>query len=164
METKKAYVVVGPESSGTRMLTEALIRCGIEGGEGHYQAVDNQLGNPPDVFVIRRSLPHGGQWPPLLRMKKRLLDKGYELIPIAIYRDERITALSQIRNSHVRDEKEARKKIRVAKNIIEQTYDNLIIVQYETFVGDSRIRKAFFNRLGLEEPDMEFYNGNAKYD
>jgi hypothetical protein len=164
MAAKKAYLVVGPESSGTRMITKALIECGIPGDAGHTQMVDSFVGESRNVFVVRRSLPHGGVWPPLLSMKKRFIESGYQIIPIVIYRDERITALSQIRNHHARNVREARKKIKTAKNIIKMTFEDPIVVQYETFVGDSRIRKAFFSQLGLEEPDMEFYDGNAKYE
>ena len=164
MGTKKAYFVVGPESSGGRMVTEALTRCGIPGDAGHDQIVGSFVDENRDTFVIRRSLPHGGFWPALLKMKKQILDEGYELIPIVIYRNERITALSQVKNLHVQNERSARKRIKVAKSIIETTFKDPIVLQYETFVGDSRIRKAFFNQLGLEEPDMTFYDGNAAYD
>jgi hypothetical protein len=164
MESKKAYFVVGPESSGSRMITEALTRCGVSGDSGHSQIIGSFVGETRDVIVVRRSVPHGGIWPPLLGMNKQLVDEGYEVIPIVIYRDERITALSQIKNGHIQNLRMARKRIKTAKNIIEHAFDEPIVLQYETFVGDSRIRRAFFNRLGLEEPDMTYFNGNAKYD
>lgn len=55
---KRAFLVLGPESSGTRLVTEMLIVGGCVGNSGHEQAFDDQPFGDHDVVVWRRSEPH----------------------------------------------------------------------------------------------------------
>ena len=76
---RKAFIVVGPESSGTRATTKVLGLGGCFGDAEHDQRIDsflvkNQL--PPNVgdspIVLRRSVPHEGVFPDLHKLDKSL--------------------------------------------------------------------------------------------
>lgn len=61
---KQAYLVIGPEASGTKLLTACLIAMGAYGDAGNDQRLDEDMtpghtithGGP---IVLRRSVPHG---------------------------------------------------------------------------------------------------------
>jgi len=56
-----AFLVVGGESTGTRLVTEVLIALGCHGDSGHKQRLDTDIDKGEDIpmpFVWRRSMPH----------------------------------------------------------------------------------------------------------
>jgi len=74
---KKLFIVVGPESSGTRLTTRILCESGCFGDFEHYQRLDefiednNSLANiigDNELVVFRRSVPHGGEFPEFKKM------------------------------------------------------------------------------------------------
>lgn len=60
MKDYKAFVVIGGESTGTRLLTRILIEAGCYGDSGHEQRIDRDIHYTtiPTPFVWRRSMPH----------------------------------------------------------------------------------------------------------
>lgn len=64
----KAYIVLGGESTGTRLVTRILIRAGCIGDSGHVQSLDELIPNHKldlragQSFVWRRSMPHNKHW------------------------------------------------------------------------------------------------------
>ena len=57
----KAFLVVGPECSGTKMVNDALIKAGAFGQAGYEQEMDNlDFSGRPDLIVLRRSAANGG--------------------------------------------------------------------------------------------------------
>jgi LPS sulfotransferase NodH len=160
---KKAYFIIGAESSGTRVLTQAFIKAGCFGDAGHFQKLDSlNLNNRPDNIVFRRSLPHAGIWSNVRNLKKLFEDADYEVEVIGITRIPRYTVLSQLTNhQHARTQHEAEKNIKRAVNVIVRDADT--IIKYEQFVTDGWFRKQFFEERGLEEPHMHFFNANEKY-
>lgn len=162
MNQKIAYLVAGPESSETRMLTKAIISSGVFGDYGHVQRLDNlKFGDRPDKIVLRRSLPHAHAWPDLDKICTTMEAAGYEVRRVAITRNEYITALSQIRNGHAPN-------MNVAKSNIKTSLEKLkgfggVSVVYGRFVNNREYREAIFSKLGLAPPAMDFYDGNKKY-
>jgi len=78
---RTAVVVLGPEASGTRMMTEFCIRGGYFGDSKHAQRLDNlKFASAPDRIVFRRSLPHSRKWPNLLDIHSRLEKANYTTI------------------------------------------------------------------------------------
>jgi hypothetical protein len=161
---KTAYFVMGPESSGTRMLTEAFIKAGCYGDSSIDQRMDD-MNFSEDLIVFRRSLPHGGIWPNIPYIISKMA--GYTIRPIMILRDKAYTIKSQIKNQHVATEIEAIDNIRFG---IEYAYRNLAaeglsltVVLYETFVKYPEVRGLFFKSFGLVSPSMEFHDGNLQY-
>ena len=91
-----AYLVLGPESSGTRMMTRLLMAAGCQGDGGHEQHWDDALPEDVSPIVWRRSLPHGGEWPSLDLMTHRLREHGYTVYAVVMARDWTAVAQSQM--------------------------------------------------------------------
>lgn len=166
---RTAYFIMGPESSGTRMLTKAFCNLGIYGDSGHSQRMDNlNFSQTPASLVIRRSIPHGGGWPQIAGIVNKLSQAGYQSItPILILRNMGVVARSQVQRGHVKSESEARVNITRAVNLVYTELASVgklpTVVVYEAFVNHITVRKAFFQSLGLREPVMEYYDANVKY-
>lgn len=73
---KKAFLVLGPEGTGTRLFTRILINAGCEGSAGHRQKFDGTLPTQ-DCIVWRKSFPHRNCWPCITTMVSELRDKDY---------------------------------------------------------------------------------------
>lgn len=164
---KIAYFVIGPESSGTRMLTKAFISAGCFGDSSIDQRMDD-MNFSESLIVFRRSLPHGGVWPHITHIVDVMRQSGYRVHPVMIIRDKTCTIKSQIKNQHVTTEIEAMDNIRFG---IEYAYRHLssiglnpVVVLYEIFVKYPESRELFFKSLGLMAPLMEFHDGNLKYN
>lgn len=166
---KTAYFVLGPESSGTKMLAKAFCTIGIYGDFKHKQRMDNlDFSKTPDRIMLRRSMPHGDNWPAIADTIGLMKEAGYHNINvILIYRDKDCTVKSQIRHSHASEDPEARTNIEFA---IDYAYKQLssigilpYIICYEPFVKYEEVRKTFFNFFGLPVPLMAFHDANQKY-
>jgi SAM-dependent methyltransferase len=92
----KAFIVVGAESSGTRLLSQILVSNGVSGEATHQQKFDTE--DPSgDVVVWRRSVPHGltDDEPDLVEMGKKLKRLGYSVTVLVMHRDPAATLASQ---------------------------------------------------------------------
>lgn len=98
--SRRAFLVLGAESSGTRLLTRLLMAGGCAGDGEDEQRWDTQ---PPEgpLVVWRRSVPHGGEWPSVRSLIERLASYGYTTHPVVITRDWIATASSQVEVGHV---------------------------------------------------------------
>lgn len=169
---KTAFFVLGPESSGTRMMTQAFISVGIYGDGGHGQRLDKALKNNdfskvPDLIVLRRSIPHGMDWVKIGEIVKKMESFEYDVIPIFIVREREATAKSQVKRNHAYNLKAAHEHITRAINHIWRALAFVnktpFIIHYEPFVKFQKVRKAFFAQFGLDPPKMKFYNANEQY-
>lgn len=81
---RKAFLVIGPESSGTRVTTKVLIENGCFGSDKHFQPMDGfrdpSLLDPYDFVVIRRSVPHNKYYPDMNRIYDYYGRAGFEYI------------------------------------------------------------------------------------
>jgi hypothetical protein len=169
---RKAFLVLGPEASGTRMLTEAFCKLGVFGDAGHEQRLDDlNFAAAPDSIVFRRSLPHGGNgtrhWPAVGALATCLRGAGYRVIPVLILRDQEVTVQSQLRATHVESAESARANLEFA---VRHVYIELakvglwpMVVSYESFVRSRQVREVFFAQFGLPAPRMAFFDANVKY-
>jgi hypothetical protein len=166
---KIAYFIIGPESSGTRMITKAFVTLGIYGDFRHKQRMDDlDFSKTPDKIVLRRSVPHGDDWPAIADTINLMKQAGYSIIvPIVILRDKDITSKSQIRHSHAGNIAEAKANISFAIDHIHRELSSVglspNIISYEPFVKYDAVRKNFFRSMGLPEPTMAFFDANEKY-
>lgn len=163
---KVAYLILGYESSGTRMLTEVLVRAGIWGQYTHMQEMDDLIfKGRPNRIVFRRSLPHNRIWPNIVEIIERIRLTGYQVIPIVIVRDRYACARSQVRHKHVETLGEAYDHMNYAAGLILTTLCNYnpIVIAYEKFIDSVEYRKDFCSLIGIELPKMKFYNANTKY-
>lgn len=98
-----AVFVVGPESTGTRLLTRLVMECGAQGSGGHQQALDHGLpvaSKAPGGVVWRRSIPHANRWPPLIGMFADAQEAGYRPVLLITSRDVGAMVRSQVKNNH----------------------------------------------------------------
>jgi hypothetical protein len=149
------------------MLTEAFIRCGFFGDAGHQQRLDDlDFTTRADRIVLRRSVPHGDEWPDLARIVAGLCEAGYTVLPALIWRDKDTTILSQVKNL---DRAPQVSRANIPRALI-LTFSQLAglglwptSVYLGAFVTDAAVREAFFRQFGLAAPAMEFYDPDAKY-
>lgn len=162
---KRAFYVLGPESSGTRMLTKAFISVGVYGDSEHEQSMDNlNFYVTPDTIVYRNSVPHDGYMPPIKFICEQMKLAEYDVVVIVIDREDRFLELSQAKRFHQPNADYARRNIARARDYISEQLETApVLVQYEDFVCDPNYRKSIFAGLGLPEPDMQFYNANEAY-
>ena len=164
----KAFLVVGPECSGTRMLTDALIRAGAFGQPSHEQEMDNlDFRGRPDLIVLRRSVPHGNTWPDLPRIIRAMTAAGYHVSPIVTFRDKDFCVKSQLRMSPEATDSESRARYYWAYRIIFEYLAACEVVplvcHYATFVNDPQFRAFFFKQLGLPCPELEVFDADLQY-
>lgn len=167
MDEKRSYLVLGPESSGTRMMTEILIAAGCDGDAGHEQRWDTESPTS-DRIVWRRSAPHGGGWPNIDGMVWELRRLGYSVFAIVLNRDWTAMAKSQGESwghtfeSAIRNIRSAYPHIFSDLRIKNVPY---ICVSYESLIqrGPQVLSPLFEILGGLDVPEFTVYDGNSKW-
>lgn len=173
---KRAFFVLGAQGSGTRMLTRAFISAGCAGSAEHQQPWDAEpFPAGEDDIVFRRSIPHGGEIVDLWGECDRMLAAGFEVVPIFIRRKSDFLVAHQIRTDrehegviqapYVTDPYYAWEHITGA---IEMAYElcaqklrrPLIVVPYEDFATEPKVRDWFFIALGLSYVSDDYFNAN----
>lgn len=171
-----AFLVLGPEASGTRLLTKLLVGAGCAGDDGHEQRWDRSVPAAAQLasaagLVWRRSLPHAGQWPDLLGMIANLRLCGWRVHALILSRDWRAMSAAQVTTGHVATGAAALAHIRQAYHQIMhdlaladmEVYE---IVNYEALVLHPRpVIMGLLARQGLAlTTDLPpIYDGNAKH-
>lgn len=83
---KRLFFVVGPESSGNRLVTRILCNSGCFGDFDHYQRLDEFINDKQslkeiigdsETIVFRRSVPHGGVFPNIKLIIKKFVNEGF---------------------------------------------------------------------------------------
>ena len=171
-----AFLVVGAESSGTRLATKVLIDNGVYGHDGHQQALDapNAILYAPLPFVQRRSLPHGGTWPSLTHLYNlidlRLTAEGAgRPVVIGTVREWGAMAQSQLANGHVSDITEAYRHITEAyrriMGFLAASKLPFIVLGYEAMVLHPRETQGELLRWAGSpyRNTVYVYDGDKKY-
>lgn len=103
----KAFVVIGPESSGTRIVTRLFCAVGCLGGYEHVQPLDCFIENGGDFpyvkgrdIVFRRSVPHANQVPDICRIQDKFEREGFDVYWIIVIRDWYCTIASAAEHKH----------------------------------------------------------------
>lgn len=163
--SKYCYLVLGPESSGTKLLTQCLISVGCAGSESDEQPWDISLDGTPDIIVWRRSLPHGGGWPNLNEMLVLLSRRGYVARVFGVIRNQYCTAKSQVRQGHVSSVGEAdvniRRAVKEIATFVESHHLDCRWITYETMVHETQIFRAMLSEWFLQLPTIN--DENRKY-
>lgn len=97
---KRAYLVVGPESSGNRKLAAQLIEAGCVGGTEFDHPFMHELPTEEDPVVVVRSYPHGNQWPDVADLFEILRGRGYCVRALVTVRDPLAVMRSQVARRH----------------------------------------------------------------
>lgn len=175
MQKKKAIIVVGPESSGTRLLTRLLVAAGCDGDansevahNGWPQRWDTQDPKHDQDIVIRRSLPYHPfrTWPDIKALCKRFKKLGYQVKIVAIDRSDKALASSQVAHGWVATKKQSHDEHDACKQIMKglkpahsMKYEMLVRKPTET---TNKMLKAL-GLKSLRKLPEDVFDGNAKY-
>jgi hypothetical protein len=175
---KRAFLVVGAESSGTRLLTRILIAGGCAGDDSHHQPFDHWEFGEKSPVVWRRSFPwtRAHLWPNLeLDLLKPLRSRDYEPAMVLVStRDWLSLSRSQadLKNHHVLGEAEALENVSIAYHEIFKQIGAAklpyLMVAHEAIVllGEAAIR-PLLRKLGLNEdaqlPHIDQHRNASRY-
>ncbi|HEX4794015.1 MAG TPA: hypothetical protein VH370_09495 [Humisphaera sp.] len=176
---KRAFFVVGPESSGNRYVTECFVNAGCFGDFQHEQRLDNDEGfdEATDTVVFRRSVPHGPNfsWPELSYELFRSQERGYHDVKVlALLRNQFCTIESHLNGNkfdgndkHSRTAAEAERKIvgamfRIASFIMENRLP-CYYMTYESLAQPEFLSAVLFD-WGLDGSKVKkFEDGNERH-
>jgi len=168
---RRAFLVLGPESSGTRLWTRILMMCGCYGDGGHSQRLDSLALPDEPLLVWRRSLPHAKQWPNVQAMARKLREGRYTVHALVCMRDWWALLRSQVRNGHVESVEDAATNAQEAYRRIfaglGKASTSYTVCSYESLAqrGAVMIGKLLPS-WELTPPDHwaeEFFDGNEKH-
>ena len=169
-EQRKAILVLGPECSGTRLLTKILVEAGCAGSDEHHQHWDDHEFTETDELVVwRRSFPHDQKWPDVGEMTRRLWAAGYEVQVVVIVREHYSVAGSQVAHDYAADRGAAWGRINEALcrifAALAMTGIPFIVVTYEGLVQrPGKVQNWLIGLLGLwGKPLVPVSDENAKY-
>jgi len=167
---RKAYFVLGPEGSGTHMMTDALREAGCYEKPEHGNDPLNfnyKFHKMPDLFVMRRSLPHAHQWSNIGMIEMKMRNQGrFKVFPILMIRDWNATVRSVMRRDGRRKYHRCEQNMRLAMFMAMTTFPRtLIYVTYEAFCLSEGFRKWLFNdKLELPYPEeFQIHYANEQY-
>lgn len=144
--TKKAFVITGPESSGSRFIARVIAH--VTGKDKRYLdwngiKMNGKLGD--DLIILHLSQPHNRPTKfSSLRDFKNLL-KGYELKFIITTRDQNIVKKSKIK-SYFETAKSAKEHQILSRKILTEIikHESCFIWSYET---QQYLREIYFQKL-----------------
>lgn len=169
---KRAFIVLGPESSGTRLFTSILIAGGCHGSVEHVQPMDDPDYDisPYDNVVWRQSVPHNGQDLDLQSLVDRLNRQGARAISVlSVRRDLDCNAKSQVAWGHAPDYETAKERIIKANIAIREAKANCCVdrygVQFEGFLAKpEQSQSNLWETLKLPGgTPVKIDNANAKW-
>lgn len=165
----RAFLICGPEATGTRYLASILCQAGCFGQSTHQQTLDNDIPVDKENLVWRRSLPHAHKYPNIGSMVDDLELKGYEVRLLLTMRSMDILVQSQVKNSHVKTREDARKNVmkahrHVARFLLDRPDIVFDFVPYESILTTDGVR-GLLQYLGLPDNKLpsRITDGNTKY-
>ena len=172
---KRCFLIVGPESSGNRLLGAILTRAGCAGRASTDQRWDRTLPVKATPAMIIRSFPHGEDWPDLSEIYCTLEERGYQVTTLVTVRHPAATIGSQVQSGLAGSDQEACDQIAEAyQQIFQQISRPFHLVPYEAITyGPPAALRALLTAIGLapvtagpliidgQERDLE--DGNAKH-
>lgn len=167
----QAFLVVGAERSGTRLMTRTLIAMGCEGQWSHRQDMDwlipeaHQVDKP---IVVRRGLPHAGEWPLISQEVKQLREAGYEPHIVWIIRDMYPACVSKWNTFGIELDASYDEYQGALRRIVEGAQIAEVPYTVVTYLGLAHHFKDLTDwlhmRLELEKPEpFEVYDGDKKW-
>lgn len=168
--SKRVFLCLGTESSGTRLWMQHLLACQVWGDATHDQRIDTSFDGAGDLVAWRASFPMGKVFWDVSKMLERLREAGY--LDVSCYwtqRDRHCTVQSMLKAGLAATESEAVKDIeeglrRIGKAICVNNIPTRI-VRYERLIAGPGYRLNLLAALGLapagELPELR--DENAKY-
>ncbi len=164
---KTAILVIGPESSGTKLWTQILIAAGCDGDAGDHQRWDT-IDPESNLVVWRRSMPHDGWWPNVAGLVERLRGLDYDVSAIVTTRSWHAMAHSQAMHGHTESVVHGLHNLQLAYPRIfsglSAARAPFVMAHYENLVARPHAAmEQLLSPLGLEVPDIDIYDGNEKW-
>lgn len=164
---KRAFLVLGPESSGSRMVTRLFNAAGCFGPEDG-NILDESIPDKP-LLVWHRSFPSSGRWVDIGDMVRRLRLLGYAVQAAVTAREWFSMIESQVAAGHAKKRRRAGSDLRRAYPYIFSSLEAcgvpFVVVTYESITQRPRaaIPKLLeFFKLNADGIEV-IYDGNAKY-
>ncbi len=171
MQNQKIFFVLGGEGNGTYMLANALVKAGC----AIFDTLNDVCNTPKPFNVIRRSLPHAGEWIDLSAWFNQLRTRfGFDNVNVLFIVREPNAASKSVEmrdptrdfrglyyGSYLGQQRQAFHKLtEVAGLTMKLTY-----LTYEAFIHSEGFRRWLFEeRLQLPYPeDFEVTDQNRKY-
>lgn len=147
----RAFLVLGPESSATRLTTRILIKNGCYGDGDNVQRLDTG-GIEGDPIVWRRSVPYASKWLKLSRLLERL--RSYDVIAVVTTRDWSCLVQSQVNRGHALTPAKGLVQTQHAMELIfSELYEHevpFIMSSYESLIlHPERAQRGLIANLGL---------------
>lgn len=166
-KSRRAYLVAGPESSGTRFLTGLLIDWGCKGNAATTQAWDSGPPKDAELVVWRRSFPHGHTWPDLVAMAGALRDNDYKVFGVIITRDWYPMLKSQVAAGHTQSVAEGAQEQQKAYPLIfgqlAEAGVPFVVTSYEGLVHDRTAAEKLSEMLGFGKKRVASYVRNENW-
>jgi len=165
---KRAFLVIGAENSGNRMMRKCLCTAGCWGDPDREEFTDDlNFEGLPEQIAVARSVPHGEFVPDVKAIARLMQLAGYQVVPILVYRKTDFAVAGQVK-VYQRSPEEARRYIEVAARLAYECAlwlkTVLVVVPYELFVTSAWVRDHLFLQLGLPPTTHELFNANEKYE
>ena len=176
---KKAFLVVGAEDSGTKMVTQILANHGCHGQnvivdneQAVLNAIEKKLPLESDPIVVRLSMPHGGQWYDIENFIWTLRCMGYQTTTIVTVRDWVANMRSQCNDqTHAFTHEHSVYKLQKAYKMIfaglSAVTTDFFMVTYESIMMEPKeIMHWIVWRCGLNYDEAkcpEIHNANKKW-
>lgn len=159
----QAFLVIGPESSGAKLVTSILIAGGCIGSSEHEQPFDDEPFHG-DKVVLRRSVPHLLNWSSVDEAIDKCVSEDYDYKVIVCTRDTTCMAKSQVARGHVGDIERALDNIAQAYQIIFNTIHRPVLVSYESLVlHPNSTQESLQLQLELNVATVAITDENAKH-
>ena len=167
----RAFLVLGAESSGTKLFTEILLGAGCVGDPENEQRWDSQMPvwGVDDPVVWRRSVPHGEKYPDIVAMIERLRGVGCQVYAYVTVRDWTSMLHSRVLGAGIINYEVAAQRAQWAYphifDSINAAHVPYAMVSYEAIVQHgAEYARRILALFGLEPGEMPvIVNGNAKY-
>ena len=166
---KRVFIIIGPESSGTRVVTRLFIKAGCFGEGKHLQALDKfikgeiknlkKFSGNADTIVFRRSIPHGVNpvWIKFNQIEKLFTEQGYKVFWIVTMRDWSSLARSKVRRGHKKNLKEAKESVKkeysyIASGLVSRTNYYMLMIS-DLFKKPKETLRRMVEWIEFEIPD-----------
>ncbi len=183
---KRAFLVLGPESHGTHLVTDILLNAGCIGHAGNHvpwqpdnkelirgikkpweytfptdlQPWDRQLPTVEDPIVWRRSIPHGKQWIDISDMINILKERHYAVHVVVVTRDPFSAIHSQLKWRHVKSLEKGKANVsRAYLHIfrhLSRSRTPYTLVSYESLASYPKAQDFLLEQIGLELPERRW--------
>ena len=180
---KRVFIVVGPESPGTRVVARLFCMAGCVGDYVHEQrldkfvyendvGIDEVLGEGHETIVLRRSIPHDSDLrPDVLGIGAKFQSAGFEPYYIVTIRDWTCNAASKINMGHGTNLAVAKKSLIMEWSDIGMMLSGFdgkfcIVMTSSLFTNPGRVIRGLEDWTGLvfpEDTNNIIFDADAKY-